>query len=213
MNVDRQALIVAAFGAPGSGKSFFLKQLLAKLKPRRLIAIDPDGEYEGQGPLVDRLSEVQRAVAAPAFKIRFRTSHERSKAEQQFAFLCTLARWLADPAPGQARPAKVGPLVFLVDELADFVGSSFKESPDAWQWILRRGRKYGVSTLAASQRPAQIDKTLFDLATLVRTGRLNNGSSHAVLADALGVKAGDVAALVEHQWIALDKNTGKLARG
>lgn len=213
MNVDLQSLIVAAFGASGSGKSFFLKSLLRKLKPRRLIAIDPDGEYEGLGKLVHKLSDVAKAVAQPVYNIRFKSSHDRAQAEREFAFICSLVRWQVDPQNGQARPASTKPMTLLVDELADFVGSSFTQSPDSWQWVLRRGRKYGVTTLAASQRPAQIDKTLFDLATLIRTGRLNNPSSHKVLADALNVKSSEIAALVNREWIALDKNSGKLSRG
>ena len=211
MNVDRQALIVAAFGGSGSGKSYFLKRLVKKMRPARLVIVDPHGEYDGHGPLVDNCSAIVKALAKPTYSVRLHSSHNQATRVKQFSLVCNLIRWQVDPRPGQGRPASCAPVVFLVDELADFVGASFAQSPDSWQWILRSGRKYGVSTLAASQRPQMIDKTLTDLATLIRVGRLNNGSSHAVLSDSLGVKAAQLAALVDTQWIALDKNTGQLA--
>lgn len=213
MNVERKARILFACGAPGSGKSHFLKEQLAQLRADRLIVVDPDGEYDGYGYLHDRPEDAYRATLFASFRTRLQTSHTRAKAEQQFDAMCRLVRWHAAPDPGQAAPPRVAPVVFLVDELADFVGPSFRESPESWQWVIRKGRKHGVTLLAASQRPAQIDKSLFDLASSIRTGRLNNGASQRAIADALGVQAGEIAQLTGYQWLMRDKNTGKLARG
>jgi hypothetical protein len=104
-------------------------------------------------------------------------------------------------------------VVFVVDELADYVGPSFRDAPESWQWLIRRGRKYGVTIIAASQRPAQIDKTLFDLASTVRTGRLNTIDSQRTVAGALGVEVADVRALTGHQFIERDRNSGRLRKG
>ena len=175
--------------------------------------IDPDGEYEGCGYLHDRPGDAYQATLFPSFRTRLRPHHDRSIAERQFDVICRIVRWHADPQPGQTRPPRAGPLVFVVDELADYVGPSFRESPDSWQWIIRRGRKYGVALLAASQRPAHIDKTLFDLASTIRTGRLNNAPSQRVVAEALGVQAAEIAQLSGREWLMRDKNTGRLTRG
>lgn len=213
MNVDRAAAIHFACGAPGSGKSFDLKQRIDRLKPDRLIAIDPDGEYDRCGFLHDRLADVQRATNFPTFRTRFRSTFDRAIAEQQFDVICRLVRWHVDPQPGQARPPRVAPIVFLVDELADFVGPSFRDTPDSWQWIIRRGRKYGVTLLAASQRPAQIDKSLFDLCSSIRGGRINGTDSQNSIASALGVPRAEIEQLQGYQFIERDRNTGALRRG
>jgi len=210
VNVDRAADIVFSCGAPGSGKSYDLKARLARRRPDRLIVVDPDDEYVEAGVLHDQLPDLLKATAYSTFRTRFRPSFVRATAEYQFDVVCRLVRWHADPQPGQAPPPAVGPLVFVVDELADFVGPSFRDAPESWQWIIRRGRKYGVTLYAASQRPAQIDKTLFDLASTIRSGRLNNAQSQSVVASALDVDAALVAQLSGFQAIERDKNTGKL---
>lgn len=211
MNADRAADIVFSCGAPGSGKSFDLKARLARRRPDRLIVVDPDGEYADAGVLHDQLPDLLKATAYSTFRTRFRPSFVRATAEYQFDVICRLVRWHADPQPGQTPPPAVGPLVFVVDELADFVGPSFRDAPESWQWIIRRGRKYGVTLYAASQRPAQIDKTLFDLASTIRTGRLNNADSQRVVAAALGVNPAAIETLSGHESIERDKNSGRLS--
>lgn len=214
MKADRQARIVFACGAPGSGKTHYLKACLAQLRPDRLIVIDPDGEYDGFGVLHEsgELQQLCQATGYATFRARFRPSHNRSIAERQFALICRLVRWHADPEPGQARPPRVGPVALVVDELADYVGPSFREAPDSWQWVVKRGRKYGVATFAASQRPAEIDKTLFSLASCIRVGRLNDPPDQARVAGAIGVPVGEIAALADHAYIERDKVAGTLTR-
>lgn len=210
MRADRAAQIYFAAGAPGSGKTHYLKSLLTRLNPGRLIVVDPDGEYDGYGTLQESPADLMRATLFPTFRARVRPSYIRATAERQFAFFCELVRWHADPQPGQAPPPAVGPVTLLVDELAEFVGPSFREAPESWQWVVRRGRKYGVTVLAASQRPAEIDKKLFDLASHLRTGRLNNPDSQKTMADALAVPLDQVRALLDVQALERDKLTGAL---
>jgi hypothetical protein len=213
VNPDRATDIAFYCGAPGSGKSFEIHAQLARRKPGRLIVVDPDGEYPEAGVLHSQLPDAIRATCYSTFRTRFRASHVREIAERQFDVLCQTVRWHVDPQPGQQRPPAVAGVVFVVDELAEYVGSSFRESPESWQWLIKRGRKYGVSLLAASQRPQHIDKTLYDLCSTLRTGRINGGRTQAILADALDVPTADVRALTGHQFIQRDKNTGKLTRG
>ncbi|HYS75950.1 MAG TPA: hypothetical protein VEM38_07660 [Burkholderiales bacterium] len=211
MNVDRAAAIVFACGATGSGKSHELKRRIAAAAPDRLIVIDADGEYDGCGYLHDSVADTYRATCYPTFRTRLRTSYRRRIAEQQFDQVCRIVRWHCDPQPGQAPPPRVGPVTLVVDELADFVGSSFRETPDSWQWVIGRGRKHGVTLLAASRRPAEIDKSIFDNASTIRTGRLNNTESQRTVAAALGVKLADVRRLTGHEFIQVDKNTGAIS--
>lgn len=144
--------------------------------------------------------------------MRFRPSIDRRRGEDQFAWLCSVARWQVDPQPGQARPAAVAPIVFAVDELADFVGASFNTAPHSWRWLVRRGRKYGVSVMAASQRPEEIDKSFFSMASLLVVHRLGDAGAAPRLAKSLNVPVADVLALAGHDYIARDRNTGRVIR-
>lgn len=210
MNVDRLASIVFACGQPGSGKSHELKVRLARSKPDRAILIDPDGEYEGWGYLHTQVEDVARATAYPTFRTRFRPSIDRKTAEAQFDYLCGLARWHVAPEPHQARPPRVAPLTFLVDELADMTGPSFRDAPEGWRWIVKRGRKYGVSVLAASQRPEEIDKTLFNLCSTLHVHRIGDTVTARRLAHSLRVPLIEVEQLSGFAFIERDKNTDAL---
>jgi hypothetical protein len=213
VNVDRSADIFFACGATGAGKSFEIKRRLAAAKPGRLIVVDPAGEYEGCGYLHDSPLDFYRATLYATFRTRFRPSYIRLTAEAQFAYVCRVVRWHCDPQPGQERPGSVGPVTLVVDELANYVGSSFRDAPDSWQWLVGEGRKHGVTLLAASRRPAEIDKSIFDNASTVRAGRLNNTASQRTVADALAVELAEVRALTGHAFIQVDKNTGAQTRG
>lgn len=213
MRADRAADTLFCCGAPESGKSYRIHQAIRERAPDRLVCIDPHGEYEEAGYLHTEPLDVARALTYATYRTRFKPSHARAIAERQFDFICKLVRWQSDPQPGQTPPARVGPLTLVVDELADFVGPSFRESPESWQWVIRSGRKYGVSVYAASQRPAMIDKTLTDCCSSIRVGRLGNAASVAWCADALDVPAAELRALVGVEYLERDRRTGQLTRG
>jgi hypothetical protein len=187
--------------------------VLGRLQPRRLVAVDPDGEYSGWGELTDSPEVVAHRVALPEFRVRFRPAADRATAEKQFAWICDLGRWLVDPQPRQAPPASTAPIAFLVDELADLVGPTMREAPAGWQWLVGRGRKYGVTVLCASSRPEEIDKRLFNAASTLIVHAVNNGPTQRSLANALNVPVDQVRALSGHSFIARDRNTGKTVRG
>ena len=213
MRVDRPSDVLFCCGAPESGKSHRIKLELEQRAPDRLVVIDPDGEYPDWGYLHTDPLDVARAMCYATFRTRFKPSPARASAERQFDLICRLVRWQTDPESGMGSPARLAPVCLVVDELADFVGSSFRETPESWQWVIRRGRKYGVSVLAASQRPAQIDKTITDLCSCIRVGRLGNAASVAWCADALDVPKDELRALVGIQFIERDKRTGVITRG
>lgn len=152
-------------------------------------------------------------LALPEYRVRFRPSADLQRGRAQFALLCRLARWQVDPQPTQARPASTAPLLFVVDELADYVGASFREAPFEWRWLVRRGRKYGASVAAASQRPEEIDKSFFSMASMLVVHRLGDAEAAPRLAKSLNVPVADVLALTGHAFIARDRNTGALIRG
>ena len=210
MRTDAEHRLVFCCGAPESGKSYRIKQELAATRPARLVVIDPDGEYPDAGYLHDNLADFYRSLAHPIFSTRFQPAIDRATAEKQFDQVCRMVRWLVDPQPGQVPPASRKPVTFVCDELADFIGPSFRESPASFQWIIRRGRKHGVSVLLASQRPAEISKTVFDLASVIRAGRLNTDASIKSVAGSVGVSVEDMRGLIGHEYFERDKRTGAL---
>jgi hypothetical protein len=194
MNVDAVPRIVAAMGAPGSGKSHFVKDELHRLQPQRLLIVDPEDEYS-IGSKCGSLRELVLLTAAPEWRVRFVPSIDRGAGVRDFNFACALAFVRA-------------PCVFVVDELHEFVTAS--EAPTAWRRLVKRGRKHGVTIFAAAQRPASIDKGLWSNASLIRCGRLNYAEDQRVMAAALDVPVDRVAALVEWQCIARDRVSGAL---
>jgi len=98
-----------------------------------------------------------------------------------------------------------------VDELSEFTTAS--EAPHEWRRLVKRGRKQGITILAAAQRPAEIDKTIWSNATLVRAGRLSFAADQAVIAAALDVDVDQVRALGSLDYLERDRNSGELRRG
>ena len=180
--------------------------------PRRpwAILVDPDNEY---GPHVGpHLAADLKTIAEISLKpgssspgwFRFVPSEDRRTGIRQFSYLCTLA-WI------WATKMKRDTLL-LVDELAEFTAAN--EAPLAWRRLVKRGRKQGISVLAASQRPAEIDKTIFSNASRIRVYRLGYDADQAAAAAALGVARTDVAGLQGHDF--LERNAlagGGLTRG
>lgn len=203
MKVTNAAALNVFVGASGSGKSHAIKQALTESRPVRLLICDPDGEYDKHGARARTLAQVVALTAAPNFAITFTPSDDSKIGTDQFAFLCTLAWNIAND---QGRP-----LTFTVDELAEYVTAS--QAPMSWRRLVKRGRKYGVTVYAGSQRPAEIDKTIWSNASMIRAGRLNNPPDQMTVARALNVKVEDLTKLTGHAWISLDRNTGKHRRG
>lgn len=203
MEVKNKAALNVAVGSSGSGKSHWIKAELAAAHPQRLIVCDPDGEYDKHGTRVRTLAELVRATVAPQFAVIFTPADDPATGTKQFAFMCAAAWHIATELNR--------PLTFAVDELAEYV-TAWK-APSSWRRLVKRGRKYGVTVYAGSQRPAEIDKTIWGNASLIRSGRLSDKNDQATVGRALGVKPDELGALSNHAWIALDRNTGRLRRG
>lgn len=203
--VARQAQIRIRVGAAGSGKSTAIKIELERERAGscwRLI-VDPDGEYVRHGLRCRDLDELVTRSAGPACSLVFVPSHDRAVAVKEFSVICGRA-W---------RLAEWGRAVHLVvDELSEFTSAT--EAPHEWRRLVKRGRKAGITIDAAAQRPAEIDKTIWSQATLVRTGWLGYAADQAVVAAALGVDVDQVRALAPLEYLELDRNAGgRVARG
>lgn len=184
-------------GASGSGKSTALKEKL-KAEPAgwRLI-VDPDAEYSRFGMNTRELASLVSMLKGPRGALVFVPSLNRATAIRQFAFVCAVAWRLAE---------RGYPVELVVDELSEF--TTALEAPAEWRRVVKRGRKMGITVRAAAQRPAEIDKTIWSNATLVRTGRLNFAADQTVIAAALGVNVAQVEALGQLDYLERDLNRG-----
>lgn len=191
-------------GAPGTGKSSQIRIQLGRSSPRRLV-FDPMGEYgKDTGHLVPDLAGLQRALVAAgqgAFSLVYRPNTDDPRAiKARFDVWCRLA-------------FAVGNLVAVIDEAADVTSPNRYEIPAGWSQLMRQGRHRSIQIIAATQRPADIDKRLWSFATRIRTGRLNFSNDQRELAGVLNVPLDEVAGLIERQWIERDMRTGAIRRG
>lgn len=195
---SNQASIVAAIGASGSGKSAWIKRQLAEKRPERLIVWDPQDEYGAFGQVYSDRVKLIAALRAPTFSVIYRPGDRQSEYEARFDWLCRVVYAL-------------GELVYVVEELADVTSAS--RAPDAWSAITRKGRHRALRVVAASQRPARVDKDFFGNCTLIHCGRLTYRADVVTMADVLNVEQAEIAQLAPLSYIERSMATGELRRG
>lgn len=197
--MKNKANIIAVMGATGSGKSTFVKQLIAEA--RRLLVWDAMSEYS-QGEVVSSMSALHVALSnagrTKPFRIVFRPTFDDTIRQRQFEVFCSLAH-------------AVGSLTLVVEELR-FVTTPSR-APAAWAKVTMTGRHKGLRVIGISQRPASIDKDFLGNATLIRTGRLVYPEDVRAVAKAMRITENDIQALQPLDWIEKDMQTGKKLSG
>lgn len=166
--------IRAYIGATGSGKGVSIRAHLKESKPSRLLVWDPLAEYSTfarpASSLAGVVACIEKAGRGP-FRVSY-TMPDGGDLKKSFALLCEIAR-------------RAGDLTFLVEELADVTTPSY--APAAWRRISTQGRHAGLKVIAASQRPAFVDKAFFGNATYVRCFTLREDADQRRMASALAV--------------------------
>lgn len=196
MSSKNVASIVAAIGASGSGKSAWIKEQLGKGKPKRLLIWDPQCEYSEFGTVYKDGGKLLDAVTAGArFQAVYQPGDRLSLYADRFAWFCKLAYALGD-------------LVLVVEELADVTKPSW--APDSWSVVTRKGRHKALRVIAASQRPASVDKDFFGNCTMIHCGRLNYAQDVKTMAGVLGVPEDCITALLPLQFVERNMATGAL---
>lgn len=198
--VKRHAAIEAYIGASGSGKSRSMRARVQAANPRRMVIWDPMDEYAEIAPRMGSLVATFQA-AAQGYRARY-VPAGGPPYKTQFSAFCAAAYALG---------GKVGELWVIVEELADVTGPSY--APGHWARMTRSGRHQGLTILAATQRPATVDKSFLGNASMVRCFRLNWATDVKVMAGLLMVSDRELVALTPGQWVQRDMRTGALQRG
>jgi len=172
--------IRAYIGATGSGKGVSIREHLTRDKPARLLIWDPLDEYGKFAKPVRTLSAVATAVKAQKFAVAFQPGSNPKEFAAKFAMFCRIA-------------FAAGNLKLLVEELADVTGPSF--APLEWRRCTTQGRHRGLRIVAASQRPAQVDKQFLGGCTYIRCFTLRYPADRAAMAGAMDLPVADIATL------------------
>ena len=202
MSANRAEFILVV-GAPGSGKSLFIKSFLDRRRPARLLvwdALDEYGLYAERVGGVNALVALFQASRAAEFRLRFICSDRAKVRAKQFNAFCQAG-------------FEAGDLVLVVDELGDVTNATLSLVPESWSTVCRKGRHRGLTVIGGVQRPALVDKIFFGAATLVHCGRLNYSEDVREMAGLLGMERERVVTLKPLDFIERDMTTGALTEG
>lgn len=195
VNVALDACICVACGGSGSGKSAWIKQQVRKY--RRAVVWDISDEYSAAGfHRVQGLPGLARALlkagAGPG-----RYAYVPAGPDDFEGFCRAAFAW---------RRCAV-----IVEELANVTTPG--KAPWGWHRIVSMGRKYGLHVYAATQRPAESDKTVIGNATLLHVGRMTRATDRAYMARELDIDRAMLDVLKPLEFVEKDMAKGRVTRG
>lgn len=194
------AKIFGVFGATGSGKSLYVKTVLLKPKPKRLMVWNYQHE-QGYSELcttsTSSLKDVATKAKNKAFAIDFKPNLH-GDVPAQFDVFCKIAHAVPDTT-------------IVVEELSFVTNPSW--SPPSWRAICATGRHTGMTVIGLAQRTAMVDKTFYGMCTTVRCGRLGFVDDAKGMAKVLRVQADEILELKPLDFIERDMTTGVVKRG
>jgi hypothetical protein len=195
------ASIVVMVGATGSGKSSAIYYHLRQAPPVRLMVFDPGEDYTALGAVFRDYRRLYaymiKAGQGPCAAV-FVPSLDQERERYQFNWFCHIA-------------FAAGNVTVIADELEDVMLPTW--APGGWRLLVRKGRKRGVRIVAASQRPAGLEKRVWSFATVVRSGVLDDGNDAAVVAERLRVHPHDILALPALHWVQWKREGRLISRG
>ena len=158
-NEERENKHILVLGKSGSGKTYWLKHLpMVKRRGVRLLVWDP---YESHDCIYfhDRRQFAKHVAMAVKAGRGFRLGLSVHPTPEAFEWFCRIA-WAALDGSKET--------VIIVEELGDV--SRPGKAGQEWGRLVRVGRKFGAVLLPVSQRPQEIDKTLFTQVSRVWCG-------------------------------------------
>ena len=204
MAATNEARIIGVMAASGSGKGLWIKDLLKREAPARLVIWDYKNEYQDAAKtLTSSLETVRKAMmkAGPGplgmrYKCKPGTTTKQTQAE--FEGLCRLVQaW--------------GDCCFLAEELSNVTTPSW--APAAWREMSTGGRHEKVFIIGVAQNPALIDKTFLSNCTVIHVGPLREYRHRQAVARSMDLPVQKVTDLVKFQFIERDNDTKQVTEG
>lgn len=201
---ENKAQIWAVMGQSGTGKGAWIKSRLRKLKPSRILILDPQDEYHEFAEKVTSAKAMAEAVVKAGDKGAFRVRYvfPKSCEKDHFAKIFDLACQLTYAARN---------CVFLPEELSNFTNASW--APPLWKRMCNSGRHEGVHVIGASQFPAQIDKAFLSNSTLVHVGFLGEKPHRQAVAQKMDIDPDAIRDLPDLHYLEWHREGRKLVQG
>ncbi|MDT0603494.1 hypothetical protein [Thalassotalea castellviae] len=176
----------AIIGSTGSGKTTFIKRHPYFRQARRLIIWDPEGSFTGVRRYTTKSGFLRACKAAGFGDIRIRL--ELDPTPENYEWFCSIVWPMLHAA---------APMTMVGEELADVTGVG--KASKYWGFLSRKGRKYGLTILGASQRPQEMDKTFLSQARFRWCGILNTDTDQKYMANIMQLSLAEIAALDEEK--------------
>lgn len=176
LNNALSAEIILVTGSSGARKTTFIKKKAAKAK--RLLVWDAAKHEYG---------DICQPVKTQAELLQLLKSHKTGPLKVAFqpdVLNARLFDWWARACLAW------GNCTAIAEELADVTSPG--KAPDGWGQLLRKGRAYGIKMIAATQRPAESDKTIIGNVTLFHAGRQSRSDDRKYMAKELNVQPDDL---------------------
>lgn len=205
MDNTQEAQFVAILGSTGCGKTTELKKRLRQKKRTRTFVWSPKEALDNYAALYpgsvvistasEALAILKKAGKRGQFHVVFQPTLDQKKDTALFDVVCKML-------------LAVGNLTLVVDELHSVTSPT--NAPHGWRKLNFMGRGYGVHVFGLSQRPASVDKAFMGSLSAIHVGRLPHPPDQKAVAEIIGVKQAEIAALTGYQAIQKNMLTGKI---
>ena len=175
-------------GRRGCGKTFLSKNL-QKIWPKKII-IDTLDEYEGQDVVYDFESFTQRLCElknsdSQNFELIVRFNPESRISATEFDEICRLVWYFKN-------------VQLVVEEVQSHASPHYLS-----HWLkhcMLKGRHHGISVLATTQRPGELNKTILSQCAHIFCGSLFEPNDVLYMSKTLGVSQDDILALPDRTF-------------
>lgn len=198
MGVQNEAKIWAFIAQSGQGKGLLMKERLRKMKPKRLIILDTKDENGEFAEMVQSLPDLARASFAKEFRVRYQLKANTTKARRaEFEAVCKIVSTAKN-------------CVFLIEELGRYTMPSY--APPAWADCCNDGRHDGLHIIAATQFPAQVDKSFLGNCTEIWCGYLGEANHREVMAKKMDIPAQQIKELAQFNFLHFERDKRKTTK-
>jgi hypothetical protein len=191
-------------GASGSGKTTAL--LRAVIVDRKLAArffFDPEGEYKKRLQLPAATCHEELVCAAEEGFCIFDPHYLfPGKVAEAFDWFCQWSFDMASALPGRK--------VFIGDEVWKYCTPN--AIPDSLALCIQTGRKRGLETMFATQRPNRLNEAIINEVTELLCFRLR-GKNSLNTVEEMGVDRDEVKALSDGAFVAINTKSDRVLRG